>query len=191
MTCSRTDDVFVVVDATALDGDLTARCTPPRDELTGVDALEAAGFSVTGVARFGRSFTCRIDGKPSPDREDCADTPPTSAYWSYWTADAGSCTWTYATAGAATTTPGAGAVEGWSFALDAGTGDAPPPAMTPCQARADATVGSARAASSATLAGGPGVDPWVAAGALVLLVAIGALAARRRRRATPHDGDAA
>ena len=73
---------------------------------TGLDALEAAGFSWAGTAQFW-SFVCRINGLPTPDDDPCVRTPPADAYWSYWTAPRGGA-WSYESQSAGDGRPGAG-----------------------------------------------------------------------------------
>lgn len=108
------DGVLVVVDATALGGDVTAQCAPgaPR---TGLDALTAAGLSFTFVPRI-PGMVCQIERQPDP-----CNNAPADAYWSYWHQDPAQ-PWRYATEGAGTFRPAVGSIEGWVF----GSGDAPP-----------------------------------------------------------------
>ena len=66
--------------------------------MNGLQALDAAGFTLTGTQRQGLAFVCRINGRPAADEklatdgnpdytEQCVDTPPPDAYWAYWYAD--------------------------------------------------------------------------------------------------------
>lgn len=138
--CTSGTGVSVVVDARAIGGPLTVRCAPNASG-TGLDALEQAGFSVTGTARYGKSFICRIDGVPgasqalalkgrSDYRESCVNTPPAGASWSYWYApDRGS--WQYSQAGAKNRTVIQGGFEGWRFQLNAGAGSLSVPGIAP------------------------------------------------------------
>jgi hypothetical protein len=127
--CPDANGVTVVVDFHELGGATTVRCAP-GPQSSGIAALRNAGFSVTGTARWGDAFVCRINGKPGPDTEPCINTPPTSAYWSYWyAADGGS--WTYSQAGALGRRPLLGGFEGWSFALNKSESTAPPPRVAP------------------------------------------------------------
>lgn len=118
------DGVWVVVDASALEGPVTTRCAAGAPG-SGLEALAATGHAVTPVQ--GQPFVCQIDGHPD---STCQRIPPADAYWSYWHAETGG-TWTYSTEGAATRTPTPGSVEGWAF----GSGDppslAPPPTPEP------------------------------------------------------------
>lgn len=127
--CLDAGGVTVVVDFQELGGQTIVRCAVGA-QATGLAALKAAGIEVTGTNRWGESFVCRLEGKPGPDREPCVDTPPTSAYWSYWHApDGGS--WTYSQQGATYRTPPAGSFEGWSFSLDHDEDSAPAPRVAP------------------------------------------------------------
>jgi hypothetical protein len=121
--------VTVVVDYQGLGGGIVVRCAP-GSPATGFAALAAAGFNVEQV-RNTPGFLCRIDGKPGPDRERCVNTPPASAYWSYWHASRGG-DWVYSQLGAGNRKPPAGSVEGWSFAEgSASESDAPKPGIAP------------------------------------------------------------
>lgn len=119
--------VTVVVDFQELGGGVNVRCTEraPRD---GADALDAAGISWQGVVRWGRGFVCKIAGQPADD--PCIDTPPASAYWSYWLAPRGG-SWCYSNLGVLARTPPPGTVEGWSFSLGRDGGQSPPPRTAP------------------------------------------------------------
>ena len=127
--CAPTDNVGVtiVVDFQELGGGVNVRCAdgPVAD---GADALDQAGISWQGVVRWGRGFVCKIAGEPSND--PCIDTPPASAYWSYWVAPRGGA-WCYANYGVLNRTPPPGSVEGWSFSLNKQDGRSPAPRTAP------------------------------------------------------------
>jgi hypothetical protein len=124
--CPDASGVTVVVDFHELGGGIVVRCAGSSVR-SGAEALAQAGFTVTEPLRT-PGFVCRIEGKPGADREACVDTPPTSAYWSYWRADRGG-SWTYSSQGASATRPAQ--VEGWSFALDRSATAVPPPGIAP------------------------------------------------------------
>ncbi|WP_374536649.1 hypothetical protein [Micromonospora aurantiaca (nom. illeg.)] len=115
--CAGTSGVTVVVDFAALGGGVQVACAP-GDPATGLAALQAAGFTVAGTARWGLAFVCRINGKPTAATEPCVNTPPATAYWSYWHASSGG-SWSYSTSGATGYNPAPGSVEGWSFGAGA------------------------------------------------------------------------
>jgi hypothetical protein len=121
--------VTMVVDFAALGGGAQTSCAG-GDPATGVAALEGAGFTVTGTARWGKAFVCRISGKPTAAAEPCVDTPPASAYWSYWHAQPGG-SWSYSQLGALAYNPAPGTVEGWAFGSGAPPGIAPPRLVAP------------------------------------------------------------
>jgi hypothetical protein len=127
--CPDGNGVTVVVDYHELGGGIEIRCAV-GDQPTGLAALENAGFTVTGTVRWGKAFVCRINGKPTPATEPCVNTPPVSAYWSYWHASNGG-TWTYSQLGATSYKPPRGSFEGWSFSLNHGPTDVPPPGVAP------------------------------------------------------------
>ncbi|TDB96959.1 hypothetical protein E1091_08865 [Micromonospora fluostatini] len=121
--CTGTAGVTVVVDYGALGGGVQVACAP-GDPATGLAALQGGGFTVTGTQRWGLAFICRINGKPTSATEPCINTPPASAYWSYWHASGSGAAWTYSTLGATSYNPAPGTVEGWSFGAGA------PPSIT-------------------------------------------------------------
>ncbi|ASW55374.1 hypothetical protein [Plantactinospora sp. KBS50] len=118
--CTGTSGVTVVVDFAALGGGVQVGCAP-GDPATGLAALQSAGFTVTGTARWGLAFVCRINGKPTSATEPCVNTPPATAYWSYWHASGSGAAWSYSSSGASSYNPAPGSVEGWAF----GAGAAP------------------------------------------------------------------
>jgi hypothetical protein len=139
--CTDDAGVTVVVDFSALGGDVVVRCAagPGGQGFSGLDALDAAGFSVTGTQRWGMQFVCRIQGRPTAREdlaipgddsyhEDCGDTPPEAAYWGYWYASNGG-SWRYSSISAASRTTIRGGFEGWSFHL--GSSSAKPPPIAP------------------------------------------------------------
>ncbi len=118
----------MVVDYKGLGGGVVVRCAPGAPK-TGLAALAAAVFDVEQVRNV-PGFVCRINGRPGADRERCVNTPPASAYWSYWHARRGG-SWVVSQTGPANRTPPVGSVEGWSFAEGSGPNDAPPPGIAP------------------------------------------------------------
>lgn len=109
--------------------------------MNGLQALDRAGFTITGTQRQGLAFVCRINGRPAADEklamdgdpgytEQCDDTPPPNAYWAYWyAADGGS--WKYSSSGPASHQAVAGGYEGWRFELNRSKGPTPPPDYRP------------------------------------------------------------
>ncbi len=131
--CRDGNGVTVVVDYQQLGRATQIRCAH-GDQPTGLAALENAGFVVTGTKRWGKAFVCRINGLPTPAREPCVNTPPASAYWSYWHAPNGG-HWVYSQQGATNRKPPLGSFEGWSFSLNHGPNDNPPPRVAPVRPR--------------------------------------------------------
>ncbi|WBB80390.1 hypothetical protein O7606_03140 [Micromonospora sp. WMMD882] len=115
--CTGATGVTVVVDFAALGGGVQVACAP-GDPATGLAALQTAGFTVTGTSRWGLAFVCRINGKPTAATDPCVNTPPVTAYWSYWHAPAGGA-WSYSSSGAGSYNPAPGSVEGWAFGAGA------------------------------------------------------------------------
>ncbi|MFY1638128.1 hypothetical protein ACN27F_33415 [Solwaraspora sp. WMMB335] len=127
--CPDGDGVTVIVDFQDLGGSTIIRCAV-GDQASGHAALKNAGISITGTVRWGESFICRIEGKPTAAEEPCVDTPPATAYWSYWHAPHGG-TWTYSQHGVMARKPPLGSFEGWSFAKNRTASTSPPPRIAP------------------------------------------------------------
>ena len=125
-TDSDQNSVTVVIDFSDLGPDPTIGCAYDLPaHATGMDALVALGIPVTEVTRTPQ-FICRIDEVPSADqvvpipgndgyKETCVNTPPTSAYWTYWSASKGG-EWTYSLTGYTLHEVVIGGYEGYSFA---------------------------------------------------------------------------
>ncbi|RSM57386.1 ABC transporter substrate-binding protein [Amycolatopsis sp. WAC 01376] len=135
--CKDGNGVTVVVDFQRLGGTTIVRCNPQTTRGTGLDAVKGAGFQIAGVQRWGESFVCRIENRPSAAenlpvtghdkyREQCVDTPPAQAYWSYWNAS-NNCAWDYSQWGVKNRDFIPGGFEGWSFSLNATTDNNPVP----------------------------------------------------------------
>lgn len=117
--CTTNAGVTVVVNFGSLGGGTQVHCdTGATSSTTGLSAL-SSGFSTAGTHHDGPGFVCRINDKPSPSQDPCINTPPATAYWSYWYAGNGG-SWTYSSKGAANRTVIVGGFEGWSFG-DGGT----------------------------------------------------------------------
>lgn len=127
--CPDGNGVTVVIDFQELGGGTIIRCAP-GDQALGLSALRNAGIGFEGTARWGEAFICRIEGKPGPADEPCIDTPPATAYWSYWHAPNGG-NWTYSDKGLMARKPPLGSFEGWSFAKNKTSGSVPPPGVAP------------------------------------------------------------
>ncbi|MFI6588623.1 LPXTG cell wall anchor domain-containing protein [Embleya sp. NPDC050493] len=129
--CPDGSGVTVIVDFQELGGTTIVRCAP-GDQATGLAALKNAGIRIAGVARWGEAFVCRVEGKPSANVEPCIDTPPASAYWSYWHAPNGG-SWTYSQWGVLNRKPPVGSFEGWSFSKNKTETSNPPPRVAPAR----------------------------------------------------------
>ncbi|MFD0559770.1 hypothetical protein FB566_0421 [Stackebrandtia endophytica] len=133
--CPDATGVTVIIDFQELGGDVIIRCAP-GDQATGLTALKNAGIEITGTNRWGEAFICRIEGKPGADTEPCIDTPPATAYWSYWHASNGG-EWTYSQWGVMNRKPPPGSFEGWSFSKDKTETTNPPPRYAPVRPAQD------------------------------------------------------
>ena len=150
--CPGGDGVTVVVDFTALGGDVVIRCARGSG-LTGLTALQETGFAPAGTQRDGLSFICRLAGRPAVDEplpvngnegytESCVNTPPSAAYWAYSHAANGG-SWKYSSAGAANRQVVPGGFEGWAFSLNR-TSRAAVPAVPPRRPESPARPSPAR-----------------------------------------------
>ncbi len=110
--CPGTTGVTVVVDFASLGGGVVIGCAPGAPA-SGLAALVKAGFPYVEVSTV-PGFVCRIGGLPGPDTQNCSNTPPANAYWTYWHASRGG-SWAYSQAGAGYVKPAQGSVEGWAF----------------------------------------------------------------------------
>lgn len=139
--CPTAVGVTVVVDFQDLGGQTIVRCFPKAVPGTGLDALKGAGFQIAGVQRWGDAFICRIENRPSAVeslslydhqnyREACIDTPPASAYWSYWWAG-NNCQWAYSQWGVKNRQAVPGGFEGWSFSMNKTADTNPMPRVAP------------------------------------------------------------
>jgi hypothetical protein len=112
-SCTTTTGEIVVVDFAPWGGNIDRGCAAKLS--TGYNAMISAGFMPAGDESDGPAFICRIDDEPPPSEEACVDTPPASASWSYWHADAGQNVWTYSSQGAMSYEPPPGSVDAWTF----------------------------------------------------------------------------
>jgi hypothetical protein len=155
---STSTGVTVVVDFGVLGGGVNVRCAD-GDPGDGVVALRGAGFNVAGTNRWGDAFVCRINGLPTVATDPCVDTPPTSAYWSYWHASRGG-SWRYSSSGAREYNPAVGTVEGWSFGAGNQPGLAPPaPPVEPPPPVIPPAGGGSGGGSGGGTTSGAGTDP--------------------------------
>ncbi|MBN6035912.1 hypothetical protein [Amycolatopsis sp. 195334CR] len=183
--CPGGNGITVVVDFHELGGDTIVRCAP-GEQASGLSALQNAGFELTGTQRWGLATLCRIEAKPGPEAEGCADYPPVTAYWSYWQApDGGS--WGFAQAGVQESKPQAGGFEGWSFAKDKSMDTTPAPRIAPVRQAGTSGVtpdGVAWTGGQAQQAEPDAGFPWgaVLGGAAVLLVGGAAVVTVVRRK---------
>ncbi|MER5771125.1 hypothetical protein [Streptomyces sp. NPDC001985] len=140
--CTTTSGAVLAVDFSTWGGPIHRSCgTTPT---TGHELLNQGGWRTTGTGHDGPAFICRIGysghrgGKqfPPPEQDDCVLTPPASAYWSYWHADAGENTWEYSQLGAMLYRPKPGSVDLWIFGGTDLEGTTGRPSVTPDQLRA-------------------------------------------------------
>jgi hypothetical protein len=126
--CTTSSGVVLAVDFGHWGGPIVRACgsTPT----TGYTLLNQGGWHSGGTQRDGPGFICRIGYNgyrggtsfPSAAEQNCVNTPPTTAYWSYWFADPGQTGWTYSEDGAQSHSPQPGSVDLWAFG---GSGSSP------------------------------------------------------------------
>ena len=211
--CPDDDGVTVVVDFQRLGATTIVRCAPGSQTRSGLEVLQDAGFQVDGVQRWGEGFVCRIENRPSATetlsvpgdeqyREACVDTPPATAFWSYWSADEGG-EWRYSQQGIKNSEVGPGGFEGWSFSLGTGADSAPRVAPERPDAEKEGSPGPSAGGTDgpSSWTGGdaapdvrttaPDGSGWSSALGLGAVAAVAAVAAtmslrRRHRRAPPE-----
>jgi hypothetical protein len=127
-SCTSTSGVIVAVDFSHWSSGLWVRGCDATIT-TGYGALQAAGFTTAGDEHDGPTFICRINDNPPPSQDPCIDTPPATAFWSYWHANKGATKWTLSSLGAASYVPKPGSVDAWAFGAEQ------PPSFTPAQVR--------------------------------------------------------
>lgn len=138
--CSSRRGVLVAVDFTHWHKPVDLGCAPGRPA-NGLDAMHAAGYLTADDEEDGPGFVCRIgigsegvaSERPTPAEDPCVSTPPATAYWAFYVADAGQSTWSYSPSGVAAYNPPPGSIEGWAF------GSGGQPSVTPAQVRAEAS----------------------------------------------------
>lgn len=133
--CGTGDGVTVVVDTGS---QVLTRCAP-GDPSSAREALGAAGFAITPVARFPGAI-CRIDGQPASD--PCQAMPPASAYWAIFTAPSGG-SWSYAQQGAGSLNPAPGTALGFRFGSGQAPRQSPPAAPAPAPTSPRTSTGGA------------------------------------------------
>ncbi|WP_086695976.1 hypothetical protein [Streptomyces recifensis] len=168
--CTTTSGVVLAVDFSHWGGPVLRSCgTTPT---TGYELLNQGGWSTVGTGHDGPAFICRIgytgykSGKqyPTPAQDDCVLTPPASAYWSYWHADAGAKTWSYSQLGAMLYKPKPGSVDLWIFGGTNIQGTEGRPKITPDQLRAHNTRPQGDAGRPASTHKAPSLPPDVDTG---------------------------
>jgi hypothetical protein len=143
--CSTTVGEIVVVDFSKWGGPIIRGCDAKLT--TGFNALSAAGFITQGTEEDGPGFICRIglaargvsSEEPSPAKDSCVDTPPATAYWSYWHADIAQDTWSYSEEGPLDYQPAPGSVDAWVFGATNLSGTSGGPSFPPSAVRATNT----------------------------------------------------
>lgn len=154
--CTTTTGAIVVVDFAFWGGNIQRGCA--ASPTTGYAAMLSAGFAPAGDQHDGDAFVCRIDDDPPASKEDCVDTPPPTASWSYWHAKQGASTWTYSSTGAMDYCPPPGSVDAWVFVGTPGTGSNGYPPFPPSAvlATTPGPVAADPCASSSPSNAGPG-----------------------------------
>jgi hypothetical protein len=144
-SCTTTAGVIIVVDFSHWGGNADRVCFAAlTTATTAYDALIAEGFTTIGDAHDGSAFVCRITepgtgvAEPSVSEDPCTTTPPATAYWSFWIANAGQGAWSVSPLGVMSLVPQPGSVEYWNFGSDVNEADQPP--LPPSAVRATNTT---------------------------------------------------
>lgn len=174
------DEVTVVVDYAELGDGVRVACADNAGERAS-ELFTRAGFPLEYAVRSS-GFVCRVSKAPAD--AGCVDAAPATAYWSLWSSDGKSGTWSYATRGPQTLRVPAGGY--LAFVWHEGSGPADPPAMAP----GDAVVPEAGAeggapadgmAESARRDSDAGLTWWIPVGAGAVVVGAGVAVARKRQ----------
>ena len=149
--CAPGVGVTVVVDFGSMGG-IAIGCAPGQQS-TGLDALAAAGFSVTPGLAAGT--VCTVDSLPSEGYPYCWIT---GGFWSYWKKSSWGLGWTMSPAGPAAGPLPIDSVEGWywaqGFRSQAPGGDesTAPPTTTTTTTTTTATVSTTTSGVAVTVA---------------------------------------
>jgi hypothetical protein len=151
--CSSSTGSVVAVDFGTWSGPVALGCDTSMPA-NGLALLSDTGFTTVGTKHDGPGFVCRIGSPlfssgiqyPTPADQACVNTPPASAYWSFWFAPSGQSSWISSSQGAISHKPSTGEVEAWAFGAGAEPSFAPdlirpavaarPPAAAPAPAAA-------------------------------------------------------
>lgn len=182
--CTNGAGVTVVVDPGPLGDDVRVRCAPPGFGALAVEAAHAAGFEITYAD--GQPFVCRVDGRPGPDQESCARTPPSDAYWGLFWSDGRSPEWSYSPLGIASLKISSGGSVGLRFQDG---GEREEPSLAPTTEDTDGSTPAedpepTPAPGSPSEPSDPDAEdplPWAAGAALLALTATALVVAWRRR----------
>jgi hypothetical protein len=166
--CHGAAGVTVLVNFKAFHGKIRIRCAPGRPD-NGIQALRQAGYTVKGTKRTGLAFVCRINHKPSKQRQKCINIPPPNAYWAYYHAKRGAKKWTYSSSGPLSYHPPQGSIEAWAW------GNGRKPGISPPKVR------QSRSATPAPRPGGPSGRAVATASPRSAVVAAGAYLSRQLR----------
>lgn len=165
--CTTSSGAIVAVDLGHWGGPIVRGCgsTPT----TGWQLLNQGGFQTTGTQHDGRGFICRISyngsAYPTPAQDACVNTPPATAYWSYWHANPGDSGWSYSQDGAQSYSPHPGSVDLWTFGAGGSPGVSPdalrahnssPGGSSPAPAPHSSAPGGGGSSGSGSGSGGSG-----------------------------------
>jgi hypothetical protein len=149
--CTPSHGTIVAVDFGHWGGPVVRGCGV--GDASAYDLLHDGGFATTGTQHDGPGFVCRVGSgafhggtqHPTPAQDPCVNTPPASAYWTFWIAEPGQSGWSYSRVGAVSYRPNAGEVEVWRFGATPTDGSSGAPPYSPATLRA-APVASTTAA---------------------------------------------
>jgi hypothetical protein len=151
-SCTPSHGTIVAVDFGHWGGPVVRGCGV--DDASAYELLHDGGFTTTGTQHDGPGFVCRIGSGafhggiqyPTPAQDPCVNTPPASAYWTFWVAEPGQNGWTYGRVGAVSYQPQPGEVEVWLFGATPTDGSSGAPPYSPASLRAPPVAGTTTAA---------------------------------------------
>jgi hypothetical protein len=140
--CTLSRGTIVAVDFGHWAGPVVRACGV--DDASAYALLQDGGFTTAGTQHDGPGFVCRIGSGafrggtqyPTPAQDACVNTPPASAYWTFWVAEPGQNGWTYGRVGAVSYQPQPGEVEVWRFGEKPTDGSSGAPPYRPASLRA-------------------------------------------------------
>lgn len=183
-SCAAPEDVPIVLESGALDGEDRVLCAQDAAGDTAIDALHDAGVKTEDTSGT-MPMVCRVDGLPTQADEKCGDALDGPGYWAFLVAKEGK-DWGYAAVGLQEYELRAGDFVALKYHPMDGGENVEVAAAADAQTRADATVADEEKADAADADDeGTSFASIALPIAIVaaLLVAVAAFVVARRRKA--------